>query len=69
MDADCRGCRAGLDHCHGTAILHGLQRQECTELDCATPEIAHAFAVDCEAIGCVCAQPIGSAEESASSAG
>ena len=33
------------------------------------PEVVHAFVVDCEAIGCACAQPIGSAEESASSTG
>ena len=69
MDSDCRGCRAELDHCHGTVIHHGMQRPECTEADCVMPEIAHAFVVDCEVIGCFCAQPIGSAEESASSTG
>ncbi|MDX1882344.1 hypothetical protein [Mycolicibacterium sp. 120270] len=69
MDNDCRGCRAGLDHCHGTVIHHALQWVECTEDDCVMPEIAHAFVVDCEAIGCVCAQPRGSAEDRASSTG
>ncbi|HKV21356.1 MAG TPA: hypothetical protein VJR50_20155 [Mycobacterium sp.] len=69
MDSDCRGCRGDLDHCHGTVILHALQRSECTEADCVMPDIAHAFVVDCDAIGCVCAQPIGSAEDRASSTG
>ena len=69
MEQDCRGCRAGLDHCHGTVIHHALQWSECTEVDCVMPEVGHAFVVDCEATGCVCAQPIGSAEESASSTG
>lgn len=69
MANDCRGCRAGLDHCHGTVIHHALKRSECTDDDCVMPEIVHAFAIDCDAIGCACAQPIGSAEESASSTG
>lgn len=69
MDNDCRGCRAGLDHCHGTVIHHALQWSECTEDDCVMPEVGHVFAVDCEAIGCACVQPRGSAEESASSTG
>jgi hypothetical protein len=32
-------------------------------------EVVHAFVIDCEAVGCGCAQPMGSAEESASSTG
>ncbi len=69
MDRDCRGCRAGLDHCHGTVILHTLQWAECTEDGCVTPEVVHAFIIDCESIGCACAQPIGSADDRASSTG
>jgi hypothetical protein len=69
MDSDCRGCRGGLDHCHGTVILHALQWSECTEPDCVMPEVTHAFVVDCDAIGCDCAQPIGSADDSASATG
>ena len=33
------------------------------------PEVVHAFVIDCEAIGCTCAQPMGSADWSASSTG
>ena len=69
MDNDCRGCRAELDHCHGTVIHHALQWSECTEEGCVTPEVVHAFIIDCEAIACGCAQPIGSADWSASSTG
>ncbi len=69
MRSDCRGCRAGLEHCHGTVIQHALRWSECTEQDCVTPEVMHAFTIDCEAMGCACAQPIGSADWSASSTG
>lgn len=69
MDSDCRGCRAGLNHCHGTVIHHALHFSECTEGDCVMPEVVHAFVIDCEAVGCTCAQPIGSADWSASSTG
>ncbi|BBX64103.1 hypothetical protein MSAS_32770 [Mycobacterium saskatchewanense] len=53
MSADCRDCQAGLDHCHGTIIRHSLRRWECTEPDCASPElVAHTFVIDCDAVGC-----------------
>lgn len=56
MDDHCRACRAGLEHCHGTLIHHVHQPAECTEDGCAGEVLAHAFAVDCEAVGCRCAQ-------------
>src|ERR1700722_7514192 len=55
MSTGCRDCRAGLDHCHGTMIHHGLHRSECTEPGCTTPELMlHSFVVDCESVGCQC---------------
>ncbi len=70
MNVDCRTCAAGLEHCHGTVIHHLLHRAECTDDGCAGPGlILHEFAVDCDAIGCRCAQPIGSSAESASASG
>jgi len=52
---DCRDCRAGLDHCHGTIIRHLLRRAECTEPDCVSPETsAHTFLIDCAVVGCAC---------------
>ncbi len=65
MSADCRDCRAGLEHCHGTIIRHSegrfrgrlLGRTECTEPGCVSPEeLPHAFIVDCDAVGCDCAE-------------
>lgn len=65
MTDDCQRCRDNLEHCHGTAISHVRFGLECTEADCETPDVTHAFTIDCEAIGCSCAviagQPIGSA--------
>ena len=63
MSADCRDCRAGLAHCHGTIIRHSQGRfwgrSECTEPDCDSPELLpHAFVVDCDAIGCECGESI-----------
>jgi hypothetical protein len=46
---------AGLAHCHGTVIHHAADRTECTEEGCQTPEVVHAFSVDCDAFGCTCA--------------
>jgi hypothetical protein len=69
MSSDCRACHAGLEHCHGTVIVHALRWSECTEFDCVTAEVTHAFTVDCDAVGCVCAQPMGSADDKESSTG
>ena len=57
MSTGCRECRDGLDHCHGTMIRHLLGRSECTESDCVAPELfTHTFVVDCDAVGCDCAE-------------
>ncbi|MGF2950759.1 hypothetical protein ACOJVP_00145 [Mycobacterium sp. THU-M116] len=59
MSHECRACRAGLDHCHGTRIRHALHRSECTEADCHDPEtVPHTFVVDCDALGCGCAESV-----------
>ena len=48
-----------MDHCHGTFIRHSLRRAECTEQDCESPElIPHAFTIDCDSVGCGCAEPV-----------
>jgi hypothetical protein len=54
MGGKCRACEAGLEHCHGTVIHHAWYRPECTEPDCVTPELLHAFSIDCDALGCAC---------------
>lgn len=55
MTLECHACRAGLDHCHGTAIVHPRYGTECTDPDCVEPDVAHAFKLDCDAVGCQCA--------------
>ncbi|HET9875661.1 MAG TPA: hypothetical protein VFQ37_07825 [Mycobacterium sp.] len=53
----CRACRANLVHCHGTLIRHPLRRPDCTDDDCADfAVILHAFVIDCDAVGCGCAE-------------
>lgn len=54
----CRECREGRPHCHGTLVRHPGQHWQCTEPDCAHPEILlHSLRIDCEALGCRCAEP------------
>ncbi|WP_231645281.1 hypothetical protein [Mycolicibacterium mengxianglii] len=67
MNAHCRDCEADQDHCHGTVIRHTLWRSECTEDGCTAPElIGHTYVMDCDAVGCACGQPMGSADVLAS---
>jgi hypothetical protein len=55
MSLQCRDCRDGWEHCHGTVIHHAQHRSECTEDDCDSPDrIHHTFSIDCEAVGCRC---------------
>jgi hypothetical protein len=39
-------------------IHHTRFRPECTEDGCVTPEVLHAFSVDCDAVGCVCTEVV-----------
>ncbi len=53
----CVYCREGLEHCHGTLVVHPIGPAECSELSCAVPELyCHDLVVDCCAIegGCGC---------------
>lgn len=54
MTIECRECRAGLEHCHGTAIVHADLTVECTEPGCDLREIVHSLRIDCNAVGCGC---------------
>jgi hypothetical protein len=54
----CADCVAGLDHCHGTLVVHRDGMRDCTEADCAVIDpLRHALIVDCMAVvgGC-CAE-------------
>lgn len=52
---ECRDCRAGRVHCHGTLIRHHAGRPQCTEPGCEHAELfLHVLTIDCDAIGCDC---------------
>lgn len=55
MSLQCRYCRDGWEHCHGTVVIHAQGRAECTEDGCDGPGfIAHVLRIDCDAVGCTC---------------
>ncbi|WP_216216590.1 hypothetical protein [Amycolatopsis aidingensis] len=54
---ECVRCAGGLDHCHGTLVLHADDQVECTDLGCADhDELRHSLTVDCVELagGCAC---------------
>ena len=54
---ECVNCTRGLDHCHGTLIVHTTEFAECTEPMCADLDSSrHLAIVDCSAVdgGCDC---------------
>ncbi len=57
---ECAFCAGGLDHCHGTLVVHldgGFA--ECSEDGCVdVGSTRHALTIDCSAVdgGCSCAQ-------------
>lgn len=49
---NCRDCAAGLDHCHGSLVVHVDGRFECAE--CTTPiPSTHELRVECTAPCCI----------------
>lgn len=56
---ECATCSAGLDHCHGTLVLHFEAPPECTEPGCTDLGRArHLLIIDCRSVsgGCVCTE-------------
>ncbi|OBJ40638.1 hypothetical protein A5630_24355 [Mycolicibacterium mucogenicum] len=58
MSTTCRNCVDGLAHCHGTVIVHVGLPAECTDETCALSESEHTLRIDCDVIGCGCAEPV-----------
>lgn len=56
MSTTCRNCVDGLAHCHGTVIVHVGLPAECTDEMCALPESEHTLRIDCDVVGCGCAE-------------
>ena len=53
---ECASCGAGIDHCHGTLVVHpegGFA--ECMDPACPdTDRVRHGLIVDCHAVGSGC---------------
>ncbi|GAA1993045.1 hypothetical protein [Amycolatopsis minnesotensis] len=56
---DCLTCGNGLDHCHGTLVVHVGGALDCTDANCADLDrVRHTLIVDCEFLGaCDCHVP------------
>jgi hypothetical protein len=58
---ECRTCAGGLDHCHGTLVVHVDGALECTEPYCEdTDQVRHGLVIDCGStvFGCCQARPV-----------
>ncbi|MFE0026920.1 hypothetical protein [Amycolatopsis sp. NPDC059021] len=53
---DCASCTAGIDHCHGTLVVHpdgGFA--ECTDDGCTDDDrVRHALIIDCHTLDAAC---------------
>ena len=55
----CTDCEQDLEHCHGTAIVHGDGAGDCTEdPGCCLGVEQHLFSVSCSAVECDCGAPL-----------
>jgi hypothetical protein len=51
----CPDCGLGIDHCHGTLVVHSDRTVECTDAACELPDLLrHEFVVDCIAVSGGC---------------
>lgn len=56
MDEMCAECKAELDHCHGTLIVHLESGLECTDDGCVVLDPArHDLIVGCDSLARPCA--------------
>lgn len=54
---ECVSCTRGLDHCHGTLVVHPTELVECSDIQCVDLDQArHLAVVDCHEVlgGCEC---------------
>lgn len=59
MSTPCTHCTTGVDHCHGTLVVHATGPADCTQPDCTdTDEARHDLRIDCGSVmgGCDCAR-------------
>lgn len=53
---ECRSCLSGVDHCHGTLVLHENGDVDCTEVCYDLGAVRHRLSISCAEIdgGCAC---------------
>lgn len=57
MITECPLCSRGIEHCHGSLVVHGDGTAECTEFSCEDHQIDnHELVLECFRLanGCVC---------------
>jgi hypothetical protein len=59
MNEACAVCTGGLDHCHGTLVVHVDGDLECTDPGCVDPDrVRHDMVVDCLGTLPGCCEPV-----------
>ncbi|MET0135276.1 MAG: hypothetical protein ABW215_16985 [Kibdelosporangium sp.] len=59
MVTECPLCSRGIDHCHGTLVLHSDGTAECTDGTCEGPDDeTHVLVLACVQVagGCLCSE-------------
>lgn len=57
MVTECPLCSRGIDHCHGSLVVHDDGVAECTEITCEDSHVdMHELVLDCWQVagGCMC---------------
>ena len=57
MTTECPLCSRGIEHCHGSLVVHSDGTAECTEITCVDLQFdRHELVLECHrlATGCVC---------------
>jgi hypothetical protein len=59
--SSCPDCGTGIDHCHGTLVIHSDRTVECTDAACDLADLLrHALIIDCSVVlgGCCAAKEV-----------
>jgi hypothetical protein len=57
MTTECPLCNRGIEHCHGTLVVHSDGTAECTDMTCEDLYVdTHELVLECVQLvnGCVC---------------
>lgn len=59
VSTECVLCSRGMDHCHGSLVVHSDGTAECTDITCEDVVVdTHELVLDCLQLtgGCACAE-------------